>query len=95
MSFDDFCASLGAATPPEGVSAALAALWWDAKGDWKRAHEVAQDDEGHEASRVHAYLHRKEGDLDNARYWYRRAQQPVCQETLDAEWRRIVQDLTR
>jgi hypothetical protein len=95
MTFDDFCASLGAAMPPEGLSPALAALWWDAKGDWQRAHEVAQDDEGPESSWVHAYLHRKEGDLDNAGYWYRRAQKTVCREPFDAEWRRIVQDVMR
>jgi hypothetical protein len=47
----------------------LLGLWWDAKGDWKRAHESAQQDEGLEGSWVHAYLHRKEGDQGNAAYW--------------------------
>jgi hypothetical protein len=94
MTFDDFSASRVAATPPPGLSPALAALWWDSKADWKRAHELAQEDEGRAASWVHAYLHRKEGDLENAAYWYRRAHKPVCQETLDAEWRSIVADLT-
>jgi len=54
-----------------GTHLALAGLWWDAKGDWTRAHESAQQDEGPEGSWAHAYLHRKEGDQDNAAYWYR------------------------
>jgi hypothetical protein len=55
------------------VSVALAGLWWDAKGNWARAHESAQQDEGPHRAWVHAYLHRKEGDNANAEYWYRRA----------------------
>ena len=73
MTFDHFRQSLTDAEPPAGITLALAGLWWDAKGDWKRAHESAQQDEGPEGSWVHAYLHRKEGDAPNARYWYRRA----------------------
>jgi hypothetical protein len=61
----------------------------------KRAHESAQQDEGPEGSWVHAYLHRKEGDQDNAAYWYRRAGKPVCRESLDAERQSIVKDLVR
>jgi hypothetical protein len=57
-------------TPPAGLTLALTGLWWDAKGDWTRAHESAQQDEGIEGSWVHAYLHRKEGDQSNAEYWY-------------------------
>jgi hypothetical protein len=90
MTFDDFCRSLTASQPPAGLSPALVGLWWDAKGDWKQAHERAQEDDGPEASWVHAYLHRKENDQENAAYWYRRAGKPVCLEPLDAEWRRIV-----
>ena len=66
MTFDDFQRSLTATEPPPGLAHALAGLWWDAKGDWKRAHESAQQDEGVEGSWVHAYLHRKEGDQGNA-----------------------------
>jgi hypothetical protein len=61
MTLNDFRQSLTAADPPAGLTLALAGLWWDAKGDWKRAHESAQKDEGPEGSWVHAYLHRKEG----------------------------------
>ncbi len=93
MTFDEFHSSLTASQPPPGLTAALTGLWWDAKGDWKQAHECAQDNEGADASWVHAYLHRKEGDQENAAYWYRRAGKPVCREPLEAEWRRMVSDL--
>jgi hypothetical protein len=93
MTFDDFYNSLTGSQPPMGLTPALIGLWWDAKGDWKQAHERAQEDEGPEASWVHAYLHRKEGDQENAAYWYRRARKPVCLEPFDAEWRSIVSDL--
>ena len=90
MTLDDFRQSLKAAKPPAGLAHALVALWWDAKGDWKRAHESAQQDEGLDGSWVHAYLHRKEGDHGNAAYWYSRAGKPVCRESLDVEWVSIV-----
>jgi hypothetical protein len=93
MSFDDFCDSLSAPQPPAKLTPALAGLWWAAKGDWKQAHARAQEDESPEASWVHAYLHRKEGDQENAAYWYRRARKPLCRESLDTEWRSIVREL--
>jgi hypothetical protein len=93
MTLDEFHQSLTATEPPAGLTHALAGLWWDAKGDWVRAHESAQQDEGVEGSWVHAYLHRKEGDLGNAAYWYRRAGKSVCREPLSAEWMNIVRTL--
>jgi hypothetical protein len=93
MTFDEFCDCLTASQPPVDLEPALAGLWWDAKGDWQQAHERAQESEDPDASWVHAYLHRKEGDQENAAYWYRRAGQPVCQEPFDVEWRRIVSGL--
>jgi hypothetical protein len=93
MTFDDFRKSLTAAEPPAGLTLALAGLWWGGKGDWKRAHESAQQDEGKDGSWVHAYLHRREGDQGNAAYLYRRAGKSVCREPLDAEWLMIVTDL--
>jgi len=86
MTLDDFHQSLTATKPPAEFTLALAGLWWEAKGDWARAHESAQQDERPEGSCVHAYLHRKEGDQDNAAYWYGRAGKPVGREPLDAEW---------
>jgi hypothetical protein len=71
-------------------SGALLALWWDSKGDWQKAHEIAQDVPGADGAWVHAYLHRKEGDAGNAAYWYRRAGQPVAEEDSRNEWEHIV-----
>lgn len=93
MSLEDFQHSLMGDTPPTDLSHALLGLWWDAKGDWTSAHESAQQDEGLEGARVHAYLHRKEGDEDNARYWYGRAGKPFCRESFEAEWLSIAKAL--
>jgi hypothetical protein len=93
MTLDEFRKSLAETAPPADSTLALAALWWDAKGDWERAHESAQQDEGPEGSWVHAYLHRKEGDQGNASYWYSRAGKPVCRQSLDQEWLNIVKGL--
>lgn len=93
MTLDDFHKSLTATEPPAGLTHALAGLWWDGKGNWARAHESAQQDEGVDGAWVHAYLHRKEGDQSNAAYWYQRAGKPVCREPLDAEWSGIVREL--
>jgi hypothetical protein len=95
MNIDDFRNSLAAAEPPSKLSLPLAGLWWDAKGDWKRAHECAQEVEDSEGAWVHAYLHRKEGDQSNAAYWYRRAGKPVCGESLENEWLDIANDLLK
>lgn len=90
MTAAEFQASVAHDSPPEGVSQALVALWYDAKGDWHAAHETAQAVDGAVGAWVHAYLHRKEGDEGNAAYWYRRAGQPIARDGLDAEWERIV-----
>jgi hypothetical protein len=93
MTFEDFQKSLMVPEPPVELTPALAGLWWDARGDWKQAHERTQVDEGADGAWVHAYLHRKEGDQENAAYWYGRARKPVCREPLDAEWRSILRGL--
>ena len=93
MTLDEFRNSLSQQSPPAGLTFALAGLWWDAKGDWTRAHESAQQDEGRDGSWVHAYLHRKQGDQGNAAYWYSRAGKDVCHESLDAEWLKIATSL--
>lgn len=82
--------SIAKSQPPAGLSAALAALWWDAKGDWDKAHERAQERDDAAGMRVHAYLHRKEGDLSNAEYWYRRSGAAPSTLTLDEEWEELV-----
>lgn len=86
MDLETFRQSLKADAPPAGLTLALQALWWDAKGDWDKAHDSINDEPGQDAARVHAYLHRKEGDEGNARYWYGTAGAAFFEGSLDAEW---------
>jgi hypothetical protein len=86
-------ASLAGAAPATQLDAPLTALWWAAKGDWDQAHKIAQDEATREAAWVHAYLHRVEGDLGNAGYWYRRAAKPVATGPLETEWELMVSKL--
>jgi hypothetical protein len=79
--------------PPEGLSAPLAALWWDAKGDWTQAHSLVDALETREGMAVHAYLHRKEGAAGNAEYWYERAGRDFRRKTLEGEWDALVEGL--
>lgn len=98
MQYDDLEASLDAAAPPDGLSAALQALWHCARVGrdetaWDVAHDLVNADPSASASWVHAWLHRQEGDLPNAAYWYRRAGRPEAHGDLRAEWREIVRAL--
>ena len=93
MNVAAFIASLDGAAPAPSLNAPLAGLWWAAKGDWDQAHKIVQDDNSRDAAWVHAYLHRVEGDLPNAGYWYRTAGKPVETGALDAEWNAIVTSL--
>ena len=95
MTLDEFRATLMSSEAPADLAAPLRALWEDARGRWDAAHRIAQDVEDETGSWVHAYLHRKEGDLSNAAYWYRRARQPIANDDLDREWERIVTALLR
>jgi hypothetical protein len=90
MRIEEFIASLSDNSPPSGISKALSALWYDAKGDWETAHEIAQNIDSKSGALIHAYLHRKEGDNGNARYWYSSADAKFPSTTLDEEWREIV-----
>lgn len=94
MTVEEFRATLDQAEPPGKLSAPLAALWWDAKGDWARAHGMVDDLETAEAMAVHAYLHRKEGVEWNANYWYNRAGRNFYRPSLEAEWQALVEGLT-
>ena len=94
MNLKSYKDSLVRDEPPSGLTAALEALWWDAKGAWDRAHERAQAQGGASGAWVHAYLHRKEGDMSNARYWYGQAgRTPVADVPLEAEWEEIARAL--
>jgi hypothetical protein len=94
VTLDDFRGSLQATAPPP-VPALLRALWHDARGDWETAHQLAQDVDTRDGAWVHAYLHRKEGDAGNARYWYRRANRQEHAGTLDEEWAEIAECLLK
>ncbi|MEC8137891.1 MAG: hypothetical protein VX624_15360 [Pseudomonadota bacterium] len=89
MKFDAFQASVEQEMPPDKASLALQALWHAAKGDWETAHKVAQGDKSESGAWVHAYLHRVEGDLSNAGYWYRKVGRPQASNSLQEEWREI------
>src|SRR5690606_3348749 len=89
MTVDEFRRSLSADGPPEQLGPALAALWWDAKGDWHRAHDCAQALDDAAGSWIHAYPHRKEGDRSNAGYWYQRAGKAAATVSPDEEWEQI------
>jgi len=93
MEFDEFRSSLSEPVPPSGLSDGLQALWWDAKGNWDKAHECAQARDDEPGMRVHAYLHRKEGDQSNAGYWYRRVGVPPATMSLAEEWAAIARKL--
>jgi hypothetical protein len=95
MTPESFNLSLAEHQPPAALTAALQALWWARKGDWDKAHKLVMNDSSREAAWVHAYLHRLEGDLPNARYWYRQAGQPAADSALDDEWSAIIGILLR
>ncbi len=93
MTRNDFMNSLDRPQPPDPLPEVLRSLWWDAKGDWDRAHSIAQDIPTVQGSAVHAYLHREEGVLWNADYWYRRAGRSRPDIPLEAEWDRLVEEM--
>ena len=95
MTIEQFRRTLEQPNAPETLTPPLRAMWEDAKGNWNAAHAIAQDIDDQTGSWIHAYLHRKEGDLGNAGYWYRRAGKPVAHDTLEDEWERIVSALLR
>lgn len=93
MKVDEFIRSVAAERPPSHLSEALQSLWWDKKGDWDTAHSIAQSIPTVQGSAVHAYLHREEGVLWNADYWYSRAGRNRPDISLDAEWQQLVNEM--
>jgi hypothetical protein len=79
--------------PPDSLTAPLEALWWDARGDWSRAHQLVDELETPDGMAVHAYLHRKEGEQWNADYWYKRSGRGYYREHLSDEWAALVEGL--
>jgi len=90
MDVTGFRESLAQQFPPLDLSIPLAALWWDAKGEWAQAHELVDELETQQGMAVHAYLHRKEGAASNADYWYARAGRVFHRPDLEAEWEALV-----
>jgi len=95
MTAEELRATREDAGPPAALSNLVEALWWEAHGDWDRAHRMVDDLTTRDGAWVHAYLHRVEGDLGNAGYWYRQAGRPVCRAPLQEEWAEIVEALLR
>jgi len=93
MNLVEFRDTLQAPNPPQDISIALQAMWYEAKGDWEKSHTLSQSLPDSEGAWVHAYLHRREGDIGNAGYWYRRAGKPAASGSLDDEWSSIVEEL--
>lgn len=93
MTLQQFLDSLKNNAPDPHFTAPVAALWWDAKGDWARAHGLVDELATKEGMAVHAYLHRKEGADWNADYWYRRSGRDFHRASLDAEWKALVEGL--
>ncbi|HVZ84767.1 MAG TPA: hypothetical protein VG893_13920 [Terracidiphilus sp.] len=93
MTAEEFRECLSYEVPPQDLGAPLAALWWDAKGDWARAHGLVDELETREGMAVHAYLHRKEGAESNANYWYDRAGHTLRRDRLEDEWTALVEAL--
>jgi hypothetical protein len=93
MDLPVFKQSLSGNLPPRQLSVHLEALWYDGKGDWQKAHELVQDLTDQDASWIHAYLHRKEGDNGNADYWYHRAGRKRPALSLGKEWEQIAVEL--
>jgi hypothetical protein len=93
MNLTEFKRSLSKAKPPSALAPALAALWWAGKDEWDKAHAIVMDEGGRDCAWVHAYLHRIEGGLGTARYWYRQAQQPLSSKPSTAEWDAIAETL--
>ena len=94
MNFNSFIESLSQTEPPATVSIQLKSLWYDAKGDWHTAHDLINDLDDTTSAWVHAYLHRKEGDIGNAGYWYRRTGKQSSSLSLQDEWNEIAKALS-
>jgi len=94
MNAEELRATLDRESPPAGLPPTLAALWWDAKGDWSRAHSLVDELETPEGMAVHAYLHRKEGVNSNAEYWYSRAGLTFYRPVLADEWTALLEGLS-
>ena len=93
MTIESFLTLCEAETPPADLPDVLRALWFDKRGEWDKAHETIQENNDRKSAAIHAYLHRKEGDLWNARYWYNTAKKKPFEGSLDKEWEALAREL--
>ena len=93
MTFDEFIKTVDDEKPSPELSETVTSLWWDKKGDWDLAHSIAQEIPTEQGSAVHAYLHREEGVLWNADYWYSRAGRLRPEIPLEEEWKLLVEEM--
>ena len=93
MSYQEFIKSLELTSPSKNIDGLELGLWYAAKGDWDMAHKITQEIHTKTASWVHAYLHRQEGDIDNAHYWYRQAGKEACLDSLEVELDHILRSV--
>ena len=93
MTYNDFLDTLSKPSPPDNIQETLTALWHDRNGDWDRAHTIVQSIPSEIGSAVHAYLHREEGDISNARYWYGRAGREEVKTSLAEEWESLAKEI--
>jgi hypothetical protein len=93
MNFEEYLNCIANQSPPSQLSETLTSLWWDKKGNWDTAHTIAQDIPTKEGSAIHAYLHREEGVLWNADYWYTRAGRKRPSISLEDEWKLLVEEM--
>ena len=93
MTLDELKATLDQDTPPPGLTEEVRAMWLSSREGWEAGHVIVQEIESAEAAWGHAHLHRIEGDLSNAAYWYRRAGRPACKSSLETEWDEIAAPL--
>lgn len=92
MTLPDFEQSLANEQPSADLPLHLQALWYDGTGNWKAAHDLIDQMTDRQSAHVHAYLHRKEGDIWNADYWYNRAGKKRPEVSLDEEWQMLVSE---
>jgi hypothetical protein len=92
MSLEEFRSSLSLTEPPAAFSLHERALWFAGKGNWEEAHEIVQEMNDRFSSRIHAFLHRQEGDISNAGYWYSKAGDVLPTLTMNAEWEDLVRN---
>jgi hypothetical protein len=93
VTLETFKAAVARGEEPPDLPPPLRALWLDGSGNWTAAHELAGDIETPDGARIHAYLHRKEGEVDNARYWYRQAGRAPFEGSLADEWSTLAGEL--